>query len=142
MSLTAKLLEIQKEVKSIAVNAKNPHFKNTYLDLEGLQEAVLPLLNAHGILLYNNVVTETEGATLVTVLVDTEDNSTLKSFFPIEGNAQQMGGAITYGRRYNLSSLLAITVDKDDDGNSTAPAERAPRGEGRQRTNNRRGAVS
>lgn len=138
-TIYTKLLSIQQELKALAVNAKNPHFKNTYLDLEGLQEAVVPLLNAQGILLINAGKVLSSGEVVVlTTLMDTTTGETVQSEFPLpDGSAQQIAGGITYGRRYNLSSLLSITIDKDDDGNSTSSAP--PRGERAERSTRRRG---
>jgi hypothetical protein len=48
-------------------------------------------------------------------------------FNPMAGNKgtnklQEIGGGITYARRYSLSALLAISVDVDDDANSMKAA--------------------
>jgi hypothetical protein len=45
-------------------------------------------------------------------------------FSPMSGNRgtnslQELGGGITYARRYSLSALLSLSVDADDDANSS-----------------------
>ena len=42
-------------------------------------------------------------------------------------NAQQVGSAITYARRYALGAVLSLNIDEDDDANaaSAVPAGRA-----------------
>lgn len=41
-------------------------------------------------------------------------------------SAQAAGSALTYYRRYNISTLMGIATDSDDDGRQTYPASRAP----------------
>lgn len=42
-------------------------------------------------------------------------------------NAQQVGSAITYFRRYTISSLLSLEIDEDDDGNKASTPTPEPK---------------
>jgi hypothetical protein len=49
----------------------------------------------------------------------------LASVVPVpvaKGDAHGLGSALSYGRRYGLSALLALSTDEDDDGNAAAKA--------------------
>lgn len=43
MKIYKKLASVKAEIGTLKKNAKNPHFKNTYIDLTGLLDAVEPL---------------------------------------------------------------------------------------------------
>ena len=120
-----KLLEAKKEIGKVAKNAKNPHFKNTYADVNALIEAVEPILHTHGLLLLQPII---EG-NVVTQIIDVESGESIESSLPLpQGlNPQQLGSAVTYFRRYTLQSLLSLQAT-DDDGNdaSKTPTTVAP----------------
>ena len=59
----------------------------------------------------------------VTTLLIHESGEFLKSTLLIpstDKNAQKMGSAISYARRYSLSAILGLATDEDDDGNAAA----------------------
>lgn len=111
-----KLAEIQKKDIEVKKGGKNHH--NMYARLEeDVLPVVMPILREKKILVINGVANHC----LVTQLVDTEDGSKVESHFPLpEAESQKVAGAMTYGRRYNLTSLLNIVADTDDDGNSAS----------------------
>lgn len=125
-----KLLEAKKEIGKVAKNAKNPHFKNTYADVNALIDAVEPILHTHGLLLLQPIIENN----VVTRIIDVESGESIESSLPLpQGlNPQQLGSAVTYFRRYTLQSLLSLQAT-DDDGNdasktptTVAPAPVAP----------------
>jgi len=120
-----KLLEAKKEIGKVAKNAKNPHFKNTYADVNALIDAVEPILHTHGLLLLQPII---EGK-VVTQIIDVESGESIESSLPLpQGlNPQQLGSAVTYFRRYTLQALLSLQAT-DDDGNdaSKTPTTVAP----------------
>lgn len=109
-----KLLEFQKLGISIKKDKKNPHFKNDYASLNEVLDKVKDPLNKIGIVIIQMPVPEG----LETSLLDTEDDSYIKSLVPLINTTdmQKLGGAITYARRYALVSMLALE-DEDNDGN-------------------------
>jgi hypothetical protein len=59
--------------------------------------------------------------------VDSDDG--LSGRIPLlldKGNSQGLGSALTYARRYALVSVLNLTADEDDDGNSASPGYGKP----------------
>ena len=65
---------------------------------------------------------------LVTMLADSS-GQWVKSIMPIppnKGDAQSMGSAISYARRYALSALVGIS-QMDDDGEEAMKEERKPK---------------
>lgn len=119
MNIYQKLSALKSEIGTLKKNAKNPHFKNSYIDLSGLLDAVEPLMQAHGLLLLQPI---TDGV-VWTEIVDIESAEKLTSniSLPIGVNPQQLGSAITYYRRYTLQSLLSLSAE-DDDANTAAAA--------------------
>lgn len=127
----------QGELKDITKNKQGYGYK--YATLESILSAVRPVLAKHGLAV---IQTHGNNANLVTVttriihksgqwLEDTGgvDFQVLKGM----NNAQSVGSAITYLRRYQISSFLNITSDEDVDsepekrqqrqGNSEKPTE-------------------
>lgn len=122
MSLSAKLLEVQREGVELVKDARNPHFRNSYITLDKLLEAVIPILNSKDIvLLQMPATTETGQPALTTMFVDTETGDTFDGTMPLilqKQDPQGVGSAITYARRYMLMSALGLVADEDDDGNA------------------------
>lgn len=113
-----KLLEVKKKIGTLSKNSKNPFFKSQYLDLHSLLENVEPLLQEQGLILLQPIV----GNEVHSVIYDAEDGNELvcsSIALPNESNPQKLGMAITYFRRYTLTSLLAIS-ETDDDGNGAS----------------------
>jgi hypothetical protein len=114
-----KLLEAKKEIGTVAKNAKNPHFKNTYADINALIEAVEPILLEHGLVLLQPI---REGRQF-TEIHDTETGEKVESYLDLNPTLppQAQGSAITYFRRYTLQSLLSLKADDDDGQRASVP---------------------
>lgn len=110
-----KLLKAKSNFDTILKSADNPFFKSKFADLNAIMDAVVPALAAEGLLLLQPV----EGGNVVTMIVDSETGEKVVSFMPIPAHLtkpQDIGGAVTYFRRYSLQSLLGLAAE-DDDGN-------------------------
>jgi hypothetical protein len=130
-TLCAALVAAQGALKPIAKDGKNPAFRARYATLDGIMETVRPALAAHGLAVVQGVVyPETgEGGRLVGITVETRlvhtSGEWLASVVPVpvaKGDAHGLGSALSYGRRYGISALLALSTDEDDDGNAAAKA--------------------
>jgi len=122
------LLEIQSEgIEGVTKDAKNPHFKNTYITLGKLLERVMPVLTEKGILL-TQIPGSIDGApALLTTLKHVESGTSVDGASPLmleKDNPQGLGSAITYLRRYSLMSMLGLVADEDDDGEKASPRKR------------------
>ena len=108
-------------------NAKNPHFKSDYMDLGGVWAVVKPALTKNDLgVIQSPTSLTTDTITLVTRIVHVsgqwlEDDIQMPFG---KATAQAIGSAITYARRYALSSIMGVYLGDDDDGNeATAQSE-------------------
>ena len=127
------LVAAQAAFPSIAKDGKNPAFRSRYATLDGIMAAVRPALAANGLAVVQGAIhPETDGPKLVglaveSVLVHTS-GEWMATMVPVpvtKSDAHGLGSALSYGRRYGISALLALTTDEDDDGNAaTRPPQR------------------
>jgi hypothetical protein len=121
--LHTAVLKLQSEIGTLQKNAINPHFKSRYISLENLVEAVQPLLTKHG-LIWHCYPSHYDGSpVLVYTLTHAESGEGMGAEMPLlldKQNAQGLGSAITYARRYALCAVLNIVADVDDDGNKAS----------------------
>jgi hypothetical protein len=117
-----KLLQFQKAIGVIAKDSKNPHFKNTYASLTQILSEVKPVLTTLGLVVLQPINNGKVG----TIILD--GTTTIAESWidlPLNLQPQPLGSAITYFRRYTLSSLLALEID-DDDAQSAKPSPVKP----------------
>ena len=116
-----KLYEAKQEIGKVAKNAKNPHFKNTYADLNALIDAVEPILLEKGLLLLQPI----KDGKVFTVITNVEDATFVESYIDLTPGltAQALGSQITYFRRYTLSSLLTLQAIDDDGQHASQPVK-------------------
>jgi hypothetical protein len=133
--LAPALVAAQASLGGITKDAANPHFRSRYASLDGIMAVVRPGLAAHGLAVVQGVTSpiETAGGTLHAVAVVTRLIHTSgewvesRVIVPIAKlDPQGAGAAVTYGRRYALSALLALATEEDDDGESAMPSRNAP----------------
>jgi hypothetical protein len=132
--LVKALIEAKKKFKTLAKNKVNPHFRNKYADLAAVYDAVDDALAANGLTVMQPLVSDNgNGLWIRTELLHVSGESKC-SVYPLPGGvkSQELASAITYGRRYSLSSLLGIAADdEDDDGNGSQGAAASPQAETR-----------
>ena len=119
MKIYAKLHEAKKEIGVVKKNAKNPHFKNTYADLNALIDAVEPILLEKGLIMLQPI----KDGKVFTQIIDVESFDMIESCIDLSPNltAQALGSQITYYRRYTLQSLMSLQSDDDDGQKASAP---------------------
>lgn len=121
--VAAALLAAQKEIGNASKDSKNPHFKSSYASLGSVIEAVKEPANKHGILIVQSLSSGTDGVSLTTRLIHTsgqwlEDTA----HAPLaKMDAQGVGSAVTYLRRYSAASFFFITQADDDANEASAP---------------------
>tara|TARA_R100001594_G_scaffold8303_1_gene21616 strand:+ start:90 stop:515 length:426 start_codon:yes stop_codon:yes gene_type:complete len=119
-SIYNKLYKVQKEIGAISKDSKNPFYNSKYFDINSLIKQVTPILEKHKLLLLQPI---REGKQY-SVIIDLDGGSFESSLtLPTDLDAQKIGSAITYYRRYTLQSLLALQSE-DDDGNSAIPSKK------------------
>lgn len=124
-NLNRKFAEVLNEVPNFSTdetaNAGNRTYK--YLNLATLLKNIKPIFAKHG-LAFTQKVAYAPGVdgrqilgTIETIIFDDTDQMTVCEYpFFVTGDPQQVGSAITYARRYSLTTILGIFPDKDDDG--------------------------
>jgi hypothetical protein len=112
------LLSAQKDIPKIGKDGKNPFLKNNYATLDHILSIVTPVLNKHGLVVTFPITGLQSDNTAVSASITYEGeliaNSSL--IFKTPTDMQKLGSAITYAKRYNISSLLAVATGDDDDG--------------------------
>ena len=128
--IAAALAAFQNEVKDPSRNGENPDFKSKYVQLDGLLDAVRPVLSKHGLSVIQSTGGNGQDISVTTMLLHTSgewietDALVLKA---VKTDPQGAGSAVTYGRRYSLSAALGVAWDDDDDGNAASTTKPAPR---------------
>ncbi len=133
-ALAAALVKAQSAMGGAKKDSTNPHFKTAYADLASVWDACrAPLANA-GLSVVQLVSSDATHAIIETILAHSSGewvSSTLA--VPLtKADAQGLGSAITYGRRYALAAIVGV-CPADDDGEAavarptqrTQPATRA-----------------
>ena len=120
--LAGSLAKAQSEMGGVAKGKTNPFYKSSYADINSCIEACMPALNKHGLSIsQGNRFCATTGYYITTMLLH-ESGQWLKSEIRIpltnKKDAQEIGSACTYGRRYGLTSMVGL-AQVDDDGNAT-----------------------
>lgn len=93
-----------------------------YADIGDVLEILLPVLSKHGLAMTQP--TEIRGEMLVLKTILHYNSEKIESEYPVcslNGNHQSMGAAMTYARRYALTSLAGIAAVEDTDGAGAAP---------------------
>ena len=111
------LAEFQQEVPVIHKSTQG--YGYSYADLPTIFEVINPLLKKHGLGFTQLIM----GDCIKTIIFHIESGETLESLTEIPKNVslkgmndfQVLGSAITYIRRYALSSSLGLVTDKDTD---------------------------
>ena len=115
--LYKKLYNFKSELTAVIKKSKNPFFKSNYADLNEHLNVVEPLCLKHGLVLTQPIQATSSGQNIVsTVLTDVDTGLSVRSSLslPALDDMQKLGGAITYARRYTLSSAAAMKAEDDD----------------------------
>ena len=117
--LAGALAKTQAELEGAKKESTNPFFKSSYADLHAVIKSSFPYLSKNGLSVSqgNEIV---KGAVVVTTTLMHSSGQWLRSKIKLplsKVDAQGVGAAVTYGRRYGLSAMVGI-AQYDDDANS------------------------
>lgn len=137
VKIAVALSKFNGEVKMIEKDAANPHFKSDYATLDTIIQHVRPILHKHGLSVMQFPGGDGEKLTMRTMLLHESGEwleSELLTMIPTKKDPQGIGSATTYSRRYQLASMLSLSLGDDDDANaaSTTPVKHEHRQEQRQ----------
>ena len=137
--LAKALAAAQGELEPAQKNASNPFLKNKYADLASCISACREVLPKHGLAYAQCIVPSEPGTVCVETLLMHESGQWIKGrcLLPctVPSNrdgkasmnaAQAVGSAITYARRYGLSTLVGLATE-DDDGCASGASPREQR---------------
>ena len=125
-NLAQKFMQVLNEVPNFSTDetANAGSRTSKYLNLATLLKNIKPIFEKHGIAFSQKVTFDRTGdgrqtlGTVETIIFDENEQQTVCEYpFFVTGDPQQVGSAITYARRYSLTTVLGIFPDKDDDGN-------------------------
>lgn len=121
----AAMAKAQAKIEGALKDKNNPAFRSTYADLGAVLDACREPLTSNGIsfLQFPDYNPETGCVTIETTLAHVEGyERSFRLTIPVaKRDAQGIGSAITYGRRYSLMAGVGIAPE-DDDGNAAVDA--------------------
>jgi hypothetical protein len=126
--LVAALATAQQAFTPILKENENPAFRSKYSDLATVIAATQPALSKNGLVVMQMTRSEfgeddAKMLTVTTMLAHTSgewiaSDLTLPAMMRERFDAQAVGSAITYGRRYGLQAILGVSAEVDDDSNA------------------------
>ena len=134
------LAKAQAKFKTVIKNCHG--YGYDYADISSIMDAVRPALNENGLYVYQKV-TSNDGISVTCETFIANENGEIISSGPLTisamaqkgmNQAQALGSAQTYARRYSLSSFLGIASESDDDGNGAGPKNNGEQVQGRSGT--------
>jgi hypothetical protein len=128
--LVTALAEAQLKFDPVLKDSDNPAYRSKYADLQSVISATMPHLASFGLSVIQMPhaefgVDDAKMLTLTTLLAHKSgewisSDLTLPAMMRERFDAQSVGSAITYGRRYALQAMLGVAAEIDDDGNRAA----------------------
>jgi hypothetical protein len=116
--LAAALAKAQAEMSNPKFDSQNPHFRNKFASLAAVRNAVVPAFSKHGLSVLQNLVTSAEGVACETIILHSSGQSLKLGplLMPaMKHDAQGLGSAATYARRYSLLAAAGVVGEEDDD---------------------------
>lgn len=121
-SLIEALAKASLDFKPVLKNSKNPFYKSNYADLAEVIDATRNALGANGLAVLQPAIYKREsGVVEIQTILAHSSGQWMKSLLEMpmsKQDAQGIGSAITYGRRYAYSAMLNVASEEDDDGNA------------------------
>jgi hypothetical protein len=122
VSIYMKIWKAKQSIGKIhkSKTAKGEKFSYKYADLNSVLEIIDPILYENGLVCLQPI----EDNKVYTFIVDIDSGEHISSFMtlPVLNDPQKLGSAISYYRRYTLTSCLSISTTDDDDGNAVSQA--------------------
>lgn len=125
--LSAALAKAQGLIENASKNAANPHFKSKYADLAEVLNTVRPVFSSYGLSIVQSPAFEAGTVSVETLLMHQSGEwiSGVAACNVTKNDAQGVGSAITYLRRYSLAAMAGI-AQEDDDANAAVGKKPEP----------------
>jgi hypothetical protein len=115
--LADALSKAQASFEGAKKDRNNPFFKSKYADLASILDAVRDAMGKNG-LSFSQIPTKAEGDKIILqTLVMHKSGQWISGDYPVlvaKMDAQGLGSAITYARRYALQAMLGVAAEDDD----------------------------
>lgn len=111
------LAKAQATMQEAKEDSKNPFFKSNYADLTSVWRACRKSLTDNGLSVSHSTVLQEGEIFLVTKLIHSS-GEWLGGYYPLmlgKKDAQSMGSAMTYAKRYALAAIVGVCVEGEDD---------------------------
>ena len=125
-NLTQALAKFHAMVGRISKDAKNPFFKSNYASLPHIITEIADPMEKAGL-----VITQfPNGDGLTTMLIHGDSGEFILATYTLQvvrqNDPQAQGSALSYARRYGLTSVLNLAISDDDAEAATRPVRQAP----------------
>lgn len=124
VAASAELSSVTKGREASIPTKSGGSYAYRYAALEDVLDAVRPVLTKHGLTVTQTASNRSEDfLTISTAILHRSGQYVVFEplALPNGRTAQEIGSAITYGRRYHLLACLGLAASDDDDGASAAP---------------------
>lgn len=127
--LATALAKAQAAMSNVTKDSTNPAFKSKFASLAAVRDVVIPAFAAEGIAVIQMPGNTEDGrVSIKTVLLHESgqlDCGTVSTVATVRGgnDAQAVGSALTYLRRYALAAIAGV-AQEDDDANASGPESR------------------
>lgn len=115
------IAKAQGQIRNAALNRTNTHLNSSYADLAAVWDACRTACSEAGVSIVQSLWPKKHFVVVTTRL--SHRGQWVEADLPVKGeaqkgvnNKQQLGIAITYGKRYSLTSMLGIPAGEDTDG--------------------------
>ena len=124
--LFAALAKAQNALENAHKGSLNPRFKNRYADLAEVLNTVRPVFSECGLSIVQETSFDGSLVSVTTALCHEKGGyiTAIASCVPAKADAQGVGAATTYLRRYSLAAVTGV-AQEDDDGQSAINPVRA-----------------
>jgi len=115
--LAEALAKAQSTMQEAKQDAKNPFFKSNYADLTSVWRACRRSLTENGLSISHSTMLSDGEIILVTTLLHSS-GEWQRGYYPLmlaKRDAQSMGSAITYAKRYALAAMVGVCAEGEDD---------------------------
>jgi hypothetical protein len=114
--LFAALAKAQNAVENAHKGSLNPHFKNRYADLAEVLNTVRPVFSECGLSIVQETSFDGSLVSVTTALCHEKGGfiTATASCVPAKADAQGVGAATTYLRRYSLAAITGVAQEDDD----------------------------
>jgi hypothetical protein len=115
----ADLVGFINAVGNVAADKVNPMFKSRYSSLAEITESIKPTLAKYNLTILQTVFSEPGCIGVETSFLHVDGTMFAAGRISVKSeglNPQQIGSALTYVKKYSLTTACLISTDADDDG--------------------------